>query len=163
MTWGGLGRGIGLGCEGFEGRQFAGKRFEGRQEGKSAGLEETRQVCARRGETLLTGELFGGAGSGKAYHPVLPLQHLTALGRPSRVTYLYGRQNMIPTSKTCIERIESCITDLSENGINLVGADDRKLAHVVREHLEYFQLMLGYDSDPKEVLNLLKRNSHHPA
>ena len=67
---------------------------------------------------------------------------------------------MLPTSKTCNERIESCISDLSENGINLVGADDRRLAQVVREHLEYFQLMLGYDSDAKEVLNLLKRKNH---
>jgi hypothetical protein len=67
---------------------------------------------------------------------------------------------MLPTTQTCMERIESCISDLSENGINLVGADERKLTQVVREHLEYFQLMLGYDSDAQEVLALLKRKSH---
>jgi hypothetical protein len=65
---------------------------------------------------------------------------------------------MMPTAQTCIERIETCISDLSDNGIELKGADDRKLAQVVREHLEYFQLMLGYDSDAREVLALLKRS-----
>jgi hypothetical protein len=29
----------------------------------------------------------------------------------------------------------------------------------VHEHLEYFQLMLGYDSDPAEVLQLLRDRS----
>ena len=70
---------------------------------------------------------------------------------------------MMPTPRICDERMESCISDLSENGINLIGADDHRLAQVVREHLEYFQLMLGYDSDPEEVLGLIKKNSHHPA
>jgi len=63
---------------------------------------------------------------------------------------------MLPTQQICLERIQFCISDLSENGIDLVGADSRRQARLVREHLEYFQLMLGYDSDASEILELLK-------
>jgi hypothetical protein len=63
---------------------------------------------------------------------------------------------MMPTSELRHARIDSCVSDLSENGINVSSADDRQLGRLVREHLEYFQLMLGYDSDPAEVLKLLK-------
>lgn len=63
---------------------------------------------------------------------------------------------MMPTQQVRQDRIRSCVADLSQNGINLIGADDHRLAQVVRDHLEYFQLMLGYDSDPHEVLELLK-------
>jgi len=66
---------------------------------------------------------------------------------------------MMPTQQTCLERIQSCISDLSENGINVVAADERKRARLVNEHLEYFQLMLGYDSDPAEILALLKQQA----
>lgn len=63
---------------------------------------------------------------------------------------------MLPTSKLRHARIATCVSDLSENGINVASADDRQLGRLVREHLEYFQLMLGYDSDPAEILELLK-------
>jgi hypothetical protein len=63
---------------------------------------------------------------------------------------------MMPTHRVRVDRISACVTDLSDNGIRVDGATDRQLKQVVREHLEYFQLMLGYDSDPGEVLNLLK-------
>lgn len=63
---------------------------------------------------------------------------------------------MMPTAKLQRTRIATCIADLSDNGINLAAADERRLRQVVREHLEYFQLMLGFDSDPAEVLDLLK-------
>ena len=78
---------------------------------------------------------------------------------------------MIPTQEIRLERIGYCISDLSQNGIDLASADGRKRARLVREHLEYFQMMLGYDSDASEVLELLRRsktdipglrgNSHH--
>lgn len=64
---------------------------------------------------------------------------------------------MIPTQEICLERIQFCISDLSQNGIDLAGADNRGRARLVREHLEYFQMMLGYDSDASEILELLKR------
>jgi len=67
---------------------------------------------------------------------------------------------MLPTQEICLERIQFCISDLSDNGIDLIGADSRLRARLVREHLEYFQMMLGYDSDPTEILSLLKRQ--HP-
>jgi hypothetical protein len=101
------------------------------------------------------GDLFCGARSGRANHPALPLQHLNRRSG-SRTTHHFAGGNMMPTPQACAERIQCCIADLSENGINLIGADDRKVARVVREHLEYFQLMLGYDSDAREVLELIK-------
>jgi len=64
---------------------------------------------------------------------------------------------MLPAQRTRLDRIRTCISDLSDNGIQLVGADDHRLAKVVRQHLEYFQLMLGYDSEVQEVLDLLKQ------
>lgn len=66
---------------------------------------------------------------------------------------------MMPTQQVCLERIRSCISDLSQNGINVAAVDDRHRARLVKEHLEYFQLMLGYDSDPAEILALLKQQS----
>lgn len=66
---------------------------------------------------------------------------------------------MLPTHQTCVDRIDACICDLSNNGIDLHNADDQRLAGAVAEHLEYFQLMLGYDSDPAEVLRLLKERA----
>ena len=63
---------------------------------------------------------------------------------------------MMPTDSLQRTRIATAIADLSENGINLTAADDRRLRQVVREHLEYFQLMLGYDSDAAEVLRLIR-------
>jgi hypothetical protein len=104
------------------------------------------------------GDLYCGAGSGRAYHPALPLQHLDRRSG-SRTTHHFAGGNMMPTPQTCVERIQTCISDLSENGINLIGADDHQLAKVVREHLEYFQLMLGYDSDAREVLDLIKKRN----
>jgi len=68
---------------------------------------------------------------------------------------------MMPTQETCLERIQFCISDLSDNGINVATADDRLRARLVKEHLEYFQLMLGYDSDPAEVLALLRQQATH--
>ena len=65
---------------------------------------------------------------------------------------------MIPTQEICLERIQFCISDLSQNGIDLSNVDSRGQARLVREHLDYFQMMLGYDSDPSEVLELLKRH-----
>ena len=64
---------------------------------------------------------------------------------------------MLPTQEKRLSRIGDCITDLSENGIEVSSADDLGLNRVIRDHLEYFQLMLGYDSDPEEVLLLIKQ------
>ena len=63
---------------------------------------------------------------------------------------------MLPAIAIRRDRIRACVCDLSDNGIDLEHADDRGLDRVVREHIDYFQLMLGYDSDPGEVLDLIK-------
>ncbi len=63
---------------------------------------------------------------------------------------------MMPTPESRRSRIDTCISDLSENGINVMDTDERHLGAFVRENIDYFQLMLGYDSDPSEVLQLIK-------
>ena len=68
---------------------------------------------------------------------------------------------MLPTPESRRSRIDCCITDLSENGINVMTTDERHLGAFVREHIDYFQMMLGYDSDPKEVLELIKAHGPH--
>jgi len=55
--------------------------------------------------------------------------------------------------------MQSCISDLSHNGIDIAAADSRGRARLVKEHLEYFQFMLGYDSDPAEILELLRNEA----
>lgn len=67
---------------------------------------------------------------------------------------------MLPTHALRLDRISTCVSDLCANGIDLDRADDLRLGQLVREHIEYFQLMLGYDSDPTEVLELLKSRMH---
>lgn len=66
---------------------------------------------------------------------------------------------MLSMSQVRLDRIRTCVSDLRDNGINLIGADDDRLAQVVRQHLEYFQLMLGDDSEADEVLELLKQRT----
>jgi hypothetical protein len=66
---------------------------------------------------------------------------------------------MIPSREACLDRIGTCISDLDLHGIYLLKADERKRFQLVHEHLEYFQLMLGYDSAPAEVLQLLRDRS----
>jgi hypothetical protein len=68
---------------------------------------------------------------------------------------------MMPTHALLKERIHSCVSDLSANGIDLIRADDFQIRGVVRQYLEYFQLMLGYDSDPEEVMALLRDERQH--
>lgn len=70
---------------------------------------------------------------------------------------------MLPTQATRLNRIASCISDLSQNGINLLEADETQRDRMVREHIEYFQLMLGYDSDASEILSLLKARAAEGA
>ena len=65
--------------------------------------------------------------------------------------------DVIPTTNDRKQRIDACICDLSAHGIELKGASDYQLADVVRDHLDYFQFMLGYDSSPKQVLAMLRR------
>ena len=63
---------------------------------------------------------------------------------------------MTPSPHALERRIAICVSDLRSNGIDLTRADDRRVRQVVREHLDYFQLMLGYESDPADVIALVK-------
>ena len=63
---------------------------------------------------------------------------------------------MTPSNQAIDRRIRRCVSDLRSNGIDLTHADDRHVRQVVREHLDYFQLMLGYESDVSDVVALVK-------
>ena len=63
---------------------------------------------------------------------------------------------MIPSQNARERCILACVSDLRDNGIDLTHADDGRVRQVVREHIDYFQLMLGYDSDPGEIVELVK-------
>lgn len=63
---------------------------------------------------------------------------------------------MYPTDEDRRQRISDCLRDLKTNGIQIRGAADPTLVDIVRRHLDYFQLMIGDDSSPQEVLSLLK-------
>ena len=109
-----------------------------------------------------------GAGRQDRIRPLLSLKDLES--GQSAGSFLYGDLNhvgshqrlgvvMLPTQEVCLERIQFCISDLSDNGIDVTHTDRRHQARLVREHLEYFQMMLGYDSDPAEILELLKKST----
>ena len=63
---------------------------------------------------------------------------------------------MMPSHAVRLARIQSCVSDLSDNGIDLHDADDGRLGRVIQEYLEYFQLMLGYEAEPGEIIDLLR-------
>ena len=46
--------------------------------------------------------------------------------------------------------------ELRENGYDLLHADDAELRRLVGEHLDYLQLMLGYDAELGELIRLIK-------
>jgi hypothetical protein len=49
----------------------------------------------------------------------------------------------------------ACLSDMAEHGIDLADAHGAALRRLVRLHLEYFQLMLGYDAAPTEIAELV--------
>jgi hypothetical protein len=53
-------------------------------------------------------------------------------------------------------RIGICITDLGDNGINLIGVEEARLRQIVGDHLEYFQAMLGDDCQPAIIVDLIQ-------
>jgi hypothetical protein len=64
---------------------------------------------------------------------------------------------MSSSAETSLKRMGRCVSDLASNGIDLAGAGERAMRRLVRRHLDYFQLMLGYDAGPREVIALAKR------
>lgn len=61
------------------------------------------------------------------------------------------------SAKTRLERMGRCESDLARNGVDLLGAGERAMRLLVRRHLDYFQLMLGFDADAREIIALAKR------
>ena len=67
-----------------------------------------------------------------------------------------------------LRRMRQCELDLKRNGIDLAETGGRRLRLLVRQHLDYFQLMLGYDAAASEVVALESRlrglrRARHPA
>ena len=54
--------------------------------------------------------------------------------------------------------MSACRRDLLANGIDLGRAGPGSLRRLVRRHLDYFQLMLGYDATPAEVIAQCRRS-----
>ena len=64
---------------------------------------------------------------------------------------------MLPSDTTRLARMRACRSDLLANDIPLDEADHQGLGELSRRHLHYFQLMLGYDATPGELVSLAKR------
>ena len=69
------------------------------------------------------------------------------------------RNNFTPRR---LARIRACCADLLNNGIDLSTLDPPRLHALVREHLGYFQAMLGDDSSERDVVALLRRQRLRP-
>ena len=63
---------------------------------------------------------------------------------------------MRPSDDMQLERVRECVADLAINGIDLFAADDEEIREVVYDNLDYFQLMLGCEAEPAEVITLLR-------
>ena len=63
--------------------------------------------------------------------------------------------HVLPSPEIRLRRVRACRADMSDNGIDLTGRTYRELCKVVRRHLGYFQMMLGYEADLREVVALL--------
>ena len=61
------------------------------------------------------------------------------------------------TTAERLYRMRLCELDLGRNGIDLAGSGVRGLRLLVWLYLDYFQLMLGYDAAPREVIALENR------
>lgn len=66
---------------------------------------------------------------------------------------------MTPSLNSRLGLIRSCVEDLRVNGIDLAGADVPRIEQVVRQHLDYFQLMLGGEPGEREIVSLIRRGA----
>lgn len=53
-------------------------------------------------------------------------------------------------------KISACRSDLLANDIDVTALDATQVAGLVGAHLEYFQMMLGDDSTPGQILSLIR-------
>ncbi len=61
----------------------------------------------------------------------------------------------MPSQETQLTRLAACRADLLDNGIDLARADFRALCRLVRRHLGYLQLMLGWEAGLREIVGLV--------
>jgi hypothetical protein len=54
--------------------------------------------------------------------------------------------------------IRACRLDLFSNAIDVTAMTGPQLVGLVREHIEYFQLMLGDESTPAQIVSLIRRD-----
>ena len=64
---------------------------------------------------------------------------------------------VLPSRRTKRARACACRSDLRASGIDPDRGGRRGLYALVRRHLDYFQLMLGYDASPAEIVALFER------
>lgn len=57
------------------------------------------------------------------------------------------------------EAIRACVADLHDNGIDLSHARHAECVAFVRQHLDYFQLMIGSECAASEIVGLLEEES----
>ena len=66
---------------------------------------------------------------------------------------------MLPSQETQLTRLTACRADLLDNGIDLARADSRALSRLVGRHLDYLQLMLGWDAGVREITRLVANSN----
>ena len=69
---------------------------------------------------------------------------------------------MLPTKPKRLARMGACRWDLGANGIDVTRKDARALRSLAETHLEYFQLMLGYDATTREIVTLMNSVAKRP-
>lgn len=69
---------------------------------------------------------------------------------------------VLPSWRKKRARAWACRSDLLASGIDPDRGGRRGLRALVRLHLDYFQLMLGYDASPAEIVALCERTKSPP-
>jgi hypothetical protein len=62
---------------------------------------------------------------------------------------------MMPSHIECVHRIRESIDELESAGIDVLGLEETDLRRLVQEHLDFLQLMLGYDAPLHTILQLI--------
>jgi hypothetical protein len=63
---------------------------------------------------------------------------------------------MLPSPYERVERIRESIDELEAAGISVSTIDGIELRHLVREHEDFLQCMLGYDASLHEMVELIQ-------
>ena len=66
---------------------------------------------------------------------------------------------MLTSHRLHLGMIHECVVDLRNNGIDLRNANADQIRHVVHQHLDYFQMMLGGEPGEREVVELLEHET----